>query len=90
MEGGAEQERSEAYTYLHDLYREQEKWAEAEEAWKDVWRVSGRNIEDVSPLYQMYYEASDLTNAREWLRREKNPLRAGFYRGLFFQNVQIG
>ena len=77
--------RSEAFSYLHDIYREQNKLDQAEEAWKQAWQVMGRNMEDVSPLYQMYYEAGQLGKAQQRLKQEKNPLRAGFYRGLFAQ-----
>jgi tetratricopeptide (TPR) repeat protein len=77
--------RSEAFSYLHDIYREQNKLDQAEEAWKQAWQVMGRNMEDVSPLYQMYYEAGQSGKAQQWLKQEKNPLRAGFYRGLFAQ-----
>ena len=77
--------RSEAFSYLHDIYREQNKLDEAEEAWQQAWHIMGQNMEDVSPLYQMYYEAGQLDKARHWLEKEKNPLRAGFYRGLFAQ-----
>ena len=77
--------RAEAYTYLHDLYREANRLEEAEAAWQKAWRVMGQSMDDVSPLYQMYYEVGQLDKARQWLNKEKNPLRAGFYRGLFAQ-----
>jgi tetratricopeptide (TPR) repeat protein len=79
------QRQSDAYAYLHDLYREQGRLDEAAAAWHKVWEVAGLQMEDVSPLYQMYWEVEDLEKAWEWLQQEKNPLRAGFYRGLFLQ-----
>jgi len=86
LSGSSPEHRSEAFSYLHDLYREAKRWPEAEAAWKQVWHTAGRKIEDVSPLYQMYWEADDLSQARSWLKQEKNPLRVGFYQGLFFHS----
>lgn len=85
MEDADPARRFDAYTYLHDLYREQDRLDEAEAAWKKAWEVVGSDIDDPAPLYQMYWEANDLEKARTWLSKEKNPLRAGFYRGLFAQ-----
>jgi len=76
---------SAAYSYLHDVYREENRLEEAETAWQQAWQVMEMKIEDISPLYQMYWDADDLEKARSWLSQEKNPLREGFYRGLFFQ-----
>jgi tetratricopeptide (TPR) repeat protein len=77
--------QSDAYAYLHDLYRDQGRLDEAEAAWLKVWETAGVAIEDVSPLYQMYWEVEDLEKGWTWLNQEKNPLRSGFYRGLFLQ-----
>ena len=79
------QTQSAAYSYLHDVYREEDNLEAATDAWEQAWKIGGGEIEDVSPLYQMYFEAGDLAQARSWLAKEKNPLRAGFYRGLFAQ-----
>jgi tetratricopeptide (TPR) repeat protein len=79
--------RSEAYSYLHDIYREEGQLDEAAAAWEQAWHVMGRNMTDVSPMYQMYFEVDDLDKANHWLKQEQNPLRAGFYRGLFAQSA---
>lgn len=85
MSGVEAQSQSIAYSYLHDIYREEDRIAEAETAWIKAWEVTGSDVGDVSPLYQMYFEADNLPKAQEWLKNEKNPLRAGFYKGLFAQ-----
>ena len=78
--------QSTAFSYLHDVYREENRLEDAEEAWKNAWHIQGGDIGDVSPLYQMHFEAGNMEKAREWLKQEKNPLRSGFYRGLFAQS----
>ena len=85
MEDADPRSRSEAYSYLYDLYREQDRLAEAEEAWQKVWQVAGKDMDDPAPLYQMYWEVGNFEKARAWVNKEKNPLRSGFYSGLIAQ-----
>ncbi|MEM7031875.1 MAG: hypothetical protein AAF629_20140 [Chloroflexota bacterium] len=85
MTGVESRSQSAAYTYLHDIYREEERIEDAADAWQKAWQVVDSEIDDVSPLYQMYFEVGNLEEANRWLKDEKNPLRAGFYKGLFAQ-----
>jgi tetratricopeptide (TPR) repeat protein len=73
--------RREAYLSLFDFYRARNRIDEALAAWQQAW--AGQQPEYVFPLYQMMHEAGDLRRAHEYLDQESNPLRKGFYQGLF-------
>ncbi len=79
------QHRREAYRQLFDLYQAQARYDEAEQAWLNLWQADASPMEDVSPLYQMFWSVEQLEQASRWLEEEKNPLRYGFYRGLVAQ-----
>ncbi len=73
--------KREACLSLFDFYREQNRIDEALVAWQQAW--AGQQPDYVFPLYQMLEEAGDLKRAREYLEQESNPLRKGFYQGVF-------
>jgi tetratricopeptide (TPR) repeat protein len=73
---------SDAHLLLFDFYRGQGRVEEALDAWKQAWEAAGREPDYVFPLYQMMWENGDLERARDYLRKEENPLRKGFYQGL--------
>jgi len=73
--------KREAYLSLFDFYRTQERIDEALTAWEQAW--AGQPPAYVFPLYQMMSETGSLERAYEYLRQEKNPLRKGFYQGVF-------
>jgi tetratricopeptide (TPR) repeat protein len=74
-------DKTEAYLALFDFYRAQGRVEEAMAAWEQAWE-DGQESDYVFPVYQMMWEVGDLERAREYLRREKNPLRKGFHQGL--------
>jgi tetratricopeptide (TPR) repeat protein len=76
------QARSEAHLLLFDFYRGQGRVEQALDAWQQAWQAAGREPDYVFPLYQMMWENGDLERARDFLRKEENPLRKGFYQGL--------
>ena len=75
------EDKTEAYLALFDLYRAQGQVEQAMTAWEQAWE-GNEESDYVFPMYQMMWEAGDLERAREYLRREKNPLRKGFHQGL--------
>jgi tetratricopeptide (TPR) repeat protein len=75
-------DKARAYLALFDFYREQGRVDEALVTWDQAWEGTGRESGYVFPLYQMMWEAGDLERSREYLSKEKNPLRKGFYQGL--------
>jgi tetratricopeptide (TPR) repeat protein len=75
------EDKTEAYLALFDFYRAQGRVEQAMAAWEQAWE-DDQESDYVFPVYQMMWEAGDLERAREYLRREKNPLRKGFHQGL--------
>jgi tetratricopeptide (TPR) repeat protein len=75
------EDKTETYLALFDFYRAQGQVEEAMAAWEHAWE-DGQESDYVFPVYQMMWEVGDLERAREYLRREKNPLRKGFHQGL--------
>lgn len=74
-------DKTETYLALFDFYRAQGRVEEAMAAWEQAWE-DGQESDYVFPVYQMMWEVGDLERAREYLRREKNPLRRVFHQGL--------
>ncbi|MFQ5577809.1 MAG: tetratricopeptide repeat protein, partial [Anaerolineae bacterium] len=79
---GDSDERFLTFITLFALYKNQGRYAEAEKAWQDAWGGTKKHPPKVTALYEMYLEAGELKRAESWLRKEKNPLRRGLYKGL--------
>jgi tetratricopeptide (TPR) repeat protein len=75
--------QAQAYLLLFDFYREQGRVGDALGAWEQAWVVLEKPPDYIFPLYQMMWEAGDPGRAQGYLDQEKNPLRKGFYQGLF-------
>ncbi len=73
--------KQEIYLSLFDLYRAQGRVEEAMAAWDQTWEGK-TEPDDTSPVYQMLIEHGDLERARQYLERDPNALRRGFYQGL--------
>ncbi|OQY30125.1 MAG: hypothetical protein B6243_10715 [Anaerolineaceae bacterium 4572_5.2] len=73
-------------TALFTLYKDQQRFDEAEEAMKILWRdLDVPDAKHPYPLYKMYLQSGNFKRAEYWLKQEKNPLNANFYRGLLAQ-----
>lgn len=86
MRAGDGDEKADVYLDLFDFYREQGRVDEALATWEQAWEAHGRDPDYVFPLYQMMWENGDPERAYEYLRQERNPLRKGFYQGLFAES----
>jgi len=73
--------KQESYLALFDLYRSQGRIEDAITVWAQAWEDE-TEPSDTFPVYQMLIESGQLERAREYLERETNPLRRGFYQGL--------
>jgi tetratricopeptide (TPR) repeat protein len=74
--------QAECHMALFDLYREQGRLDDALAAWNEARQALDEVAEDVFPVYQMFIENAQYDRAAEYLARESNPLRRGFYQGL--------
>jgi hypothetical protein len=86
IRAGEGDEKADVYLDLFDFYREQNQVDEALAAWEQAWKAHGRDPDYIFPLYQMMWETGSLERAYEYLRQERNPLRRGFYQGLFAES----
>jgi tetratricopeptide (TPR) repeat protein len=75
-------DKAEAFMALFDFYRARGQVEEALSAWDQAWQAQGRSPDYIFPLYQMMQESGDLEQSRQYLKREKNPLRRGFFEGV--------
>jgi len=75
-----------AQTALFALYKQQQRFDEAEKTMKALWRkLDDPDAQRPYPLYWMYLQAGNLNRAEYWLEKEKNPIRTNFHRGLLAQ-----
>ena len=80
--------KNEVYLAVFDFYRAQGEVDKALEAWEKAWQDRGNKPEYIFPVYQMMWENGDQERALEYLDKESNPLRKGFYRGWFASERQ--
>jgi tetratricopeptide (TPR) repeat protein len=74
-------ERWAVYLNFFDLYRGQGRIEEALTTWEHAWQGQTESANN-SLVYQMLLEHSQIERAQQYLERETNALRRGFYRGL--------
>jgi tetratricopeptide (TPR) repeat protein len=74
--------RLECHLALFDLYRQQGRVEEALAEYEAMPQLDDSANPDVSPVYQMLLECGDTERAAQYIAREPNPLRRGFYEGL--------
>ena len=75
--------KNEVFLAVFDYHRAQGQVDEAMEAWNKAWQDRDSHPDYIFPIYQMMWENGDFDSAREYLNKERNPLRKGFYRGWF-------
>jgi tetratricopeptide (TPR) repeat protein len=75
--------KNQVYLALFDFYRGKGQVDKALEAWNKAWEDRDSQPDYIFPIYQMMWENGDSDRADEYLQREVNPLRKGFYHGWF-------
>lgn len=73
--------KRDVYRGFFDLYRAQGRVEDAIAAWNQAWEGQ-LEPDNVFPVYQMLIEHGKIERARQYLEREPNALRRGFYQGL--------
>jgi tetratricopeptide (TPR) repeat protein len=81
-QAGAPEARAECHLTLFDYYRDHGRIDEALAAWNAAWQALGKDADVIFPVYQMLMENDRYEQAAEYLARETNPLRRGFYQGM--------
>jgi tetratricopeptide (TPR) repeat protein len=82
MEAAAEEDVAFAHYYLFHLYRGQDRFDEAADAWNQARRLDPDMESSLPEIYRMYIDAGDYRQAHSYLRREQNRLRYLFHLGL--------
>ena len=79
---GTPEARAQCHLALFDQYRELGRVEDALLAWNEAWRVAGKEPDVIFPVYQMMLENEQFDRALEYIDREPNSLRRGFYQGV--------
>jgi tetratricopeptide (TPR) repeat protein len=67
---------------LHQIYKEQGDVDQALDAWSMAVVLGPDLASEADEIYAWLIERGDLDKAQQYLRRERDPLRLGFYQGL--------
>ncbi|MGQ9502615.1 MAG: tetratricopeptide repeat protein, partial [Anaerolineae bacterium] len=76
-----QEDKQDVYLAFFELYRAQGRIEDAMAAW-DQTRKEKEDPDSISSVYQMLIEHKQLERVRQYLERDPNALRRGFYQGL--------
>lgn len=80
IEGAETEDMRMAYGLLFVVYKKQQNYDAAEKTWVSWMQRSDEAKDDTIPLFELFFDAQNYEKVEYWLKREKNPLLAAYYR----------